>query len=157
MDKKVVKVLNYEMPEQIRFIRGMRAYAGFKQIGVKYERAERAAGEVKYTFSKLVKLALDGLFGFSSFPLRLATYLGVTIAMSSLFVGFYFIAHRLFGFKFLGHYATETPGLASLAVGMFFLGGVMLMMLGILGEYVARIYIEVKQRPFYVIDEIVET
>ncbi len=156
MDRKVVNVLVHDMPEQIRFIRGMRAYAGFKQIGVTYERAERAAGEVKYTFKKLVQLALDGLFGFSSFPLRLSTYLGVSIAIPSLIVGLFFLIQRVFGFKIFGHTAEETPGLASLAVGMFFLGGVMLTMLGIIGEYISRIYIEVKKRPFFVIDEIIE-
>ncbi len=156
MDRKVVNVLVHEMPEQIRFIRGMRAYAGFKQIGVTYERAERAAGEVKYTFKKLVQLALDGLFGFSSFPLRLSTYLGISIAIPSLIIGVFFLVHRMFGFKVFGHTPEETPGLASLAVGMFFLGGVMLTMLGIIGEYISRIYIEVKKRPFFVIDEIIE-
>lgn len=156
MDRKVINVLVHDMPEQIRFIRGMRAYAGFKQIGVTYERAERAAGEVKFTFKKLVQLALDGLFGFSSFPLRLSTYLGITIAIPSLIVGIFFLVHRLFGFKVFGHTPEETPGLASLAVGMFFLGGVMLTMLGIIGEYISRIYIEVKKRPFFVIDEIIE-
>lgn len=156
MDRKVVNVLVHDMPEQIRFIRGMRAYAGFKQIGVTYERAERAAGEVKYTFKKLVQLALDGLFGFSSFPLRLSTYLGISIAIPSLIIGVFFLVHRMFGFKVFGHTPEETPGLASLAVGMFFLGGVMLTMLGIIGEYISRIYIEVKKRPFFVIDEIIE-
>lgn len=156
MDRKVVNVLVHDMPEQIRFIRGMRAYAGFKQIGVTYERAERAAGEVKYTFKKLVQLALDGLFGFSSFPLRLSTYLGISIAIPSLIIGLFFLVHRMFGFKVFGHTPEETPGLASLAVGMFFLGGVMLTMLGIIGEYISRIYIEVKKRPFFVIDEIIE-
>jgi dolichol-phosphate mannosyltransferase len=156
MDRKVVNVLVHDMPEQIRFIRGMRAYAGFKQIGVIYERAERAAGEVKYTFKKLVQLALDGLFGFSSFPLRLSTYLGISIAIPSLIIGVFFLVHRLFGFKVFGHTPEETPGLASLAVGMFFLGGVMLTMLGIIGEYISRIYIEVKKRPFFVIDQIIE-
>lgn len=156
MDRKVVNVLVHDMPEQIRFIRGMRAYAGFKQIGVTYERAERAAGEVKYTFKKLVQLALDGLFGFSSFPLRLSTYLGISIAIPSLIIGVFFLVHRLFGFKVFGHTPEETPGLASLAVGMFFLGGVMLTMLGIIGEYISRIYIEVKKRPFFVIDEVIE-
>ncbi len=156
MDRKVVNVLVHEMPEQIRFIRGMRAYSGFKQIGVTYERAERAAGEVKFTFKKLMQLALDGLFGFSSFPLRLSTYLGITIAIPSLIIGVFFLFHRLFGFKVLGHSPEETPGLASLAVGMFFLGGIMLTMLGIIGEYISRIYIEVKKRPFFVIDEIIE-
>jgi polyisoprenyl-phosphate glycosyltransferase len=156
MDRKVVNVLVHDMPEQIRFIRGMRAYAGFKQIGVTYERAERAAGEVKFTFKKLIQLALDGLFGFSSFPLRLSTYLGISIAIPSLIVGIFFLVHRLLGFKIFGHTPEETPGLASLAVGMFFLGGVMLTMLGIIGEYISRIYIEVKKRPFFVIDEIIE-
>ncbi len=156
MDRKVVNVLNHEMPEQIRFVRGMRAYAGFSQIGVSYERAERAAGEVKYTFSKLMKLALDGLFGFSSFPLRLATYMGFLISIPSFLIGIFFIFHRIIGFKVFGHTPDETPGTATLAVGMYFLGGVILIILGILGEYIGRIYIEVKRRPFYVVDEIFE-
>jgi dolichol-phosphate mannosyltransferase len=144
------------MPEQVRFVRGLRAYAGFKQVGVTYERAERAAGEVKYTFKKLVELALDGLFGFSNFPLRMATYLGFTIAIPSFLVGIFFILHRLIGFKVFGHSPEETPGTATLAVGMYFLGGVILIILGILGEYIGRIYIEVKRRPFFVIDEVIE-
>lgn len=156
MDRKVVNTIVKEMPEQIRFVRGLRAYAGFKQIGVTYERAERAAGEVKYTFKKLIELALDGLFGFSSFPLRMATYLGFAIAIPSFLVGIFFILHRLIGFKVFGHSPEETPGTATLAVGMYFLGGVILIILGILGEYIGRIYIEVKRRPFFVIDEIIE-
>jgi dolichol-phosphate mannosyltransferase len=156
MDRKVVNVLVHEMPEQLRFVRGMRAFAGFKQIGVTYERAERAAGEVKYTFKKLVQLALDGLFGFSSFPLRLATYMGFIISIPSFFLGIFFVLHRLIGFKVFGHAPEETPGTASLAVGMYFLGGVILIILGILGEYIGRIYIEVKKRPFFVIDEVIE-
>ncbi|WP_259017012.1 glycosyltransferase family 2 protein [Emticicia fluvialis] len=156
MDRKVVNVLVEEMPEQIRFVRGMRAYAGFKQVGVTYERAERAAGEVKYTFKKLIQLALDGLFGFSSFPLRLATYMGFLISIPSFFLGTFFILHRLIGFKVFGHAPEETPGTASLAVGMYFLSGVILIILGILGEYIGRIYIEVKKRPFFVIDEVIE-
>ena len=156
MDRKVVNVLVQEMPEQIRFVRGMRAYAGFKQIGVTYERAERAAGEVKYTFKKLVHLALDGLFGFSSFPLRLATYMGFLISIPSFFLGIFFILHRLIGFKIFGHAPEETPGTASLAVGIYFLSGVILIILGILGEYIGRIYIEVKKRPFFVIDEVID-
>ncbi|MCU0326520.1 MAG: glycosyltransferase family 2 protein [Spirosomaceae bacterium] len=156
MDRKVVNVLVEEMPEQIRFVRGMRAYAGFKQVGVTYERAERAAGEVKYTFKKLMKLALDGLFGFSSFPLRLATYMGFFISIPSFLVGIFFILHRIIGFKVFGHSPEETPGTATLAVGMYFLSGVILIILGILGEYIGRIYIEVKRRPFFVIDEVIE-
>ncbi len=156
MDRKVVNTIVKEMPEQVRFVRGLRAYAGFKQIGVKYERAERAAGEVKYTFKKLMELALDGLFGFSNFPLRMATYLGFIIAIPSFLVGFFFIVHRIIGFKIFGHSPGETPGTATLAVGMYFLGGVILIILGILGEYIGRIYIEVKRRPFFVIEEVIE-
>lgn len=156
MDRKVVNVLVEEMPEQIRFVRGMRAYAGFRQVGVTYERAERAAGEVKYTFKKLMKLALDGLFGFSSFPLRLATYMGFFISIPSFLIGIFFVLHRIIGFKVFGHSPEETPGTATLAVGMYFLSGVILIILGILGEYIGRIYIEVKRRPFFVIDEVIE-
>lgn len=155
MDRKVVDAIVDLMPEQVRFVRGLRAYVGFKQIGVTYERAERAAGEVKYTFKKLVQLALDGLFGFSNFPLRMATYLGFFISIPSFLVGIFFVIHRVFGFKFLGHSPEETPGTASLAVGMYFLGGVILIILGILGEYIGRIYIEVKRRPFFVVDEVI--
>lgn len=156
MDRKVVNAIVKKMPENVRFVRGLRAYVGFKQIGVTYERAERAAGEVKFTFKKLVQLALDGLFGFSNFPLRMATYLGFTIAIPSFLIGIFFILHRLIGFKVFGHSPDETPGTASLAVGMYFLGGVILIILGILGEYIGRIYIEVKRRPYFVIDEILE-
>lgn len=153
MDRKVVNTIVNEMPEQIRFVRGLRAYAGYKQIGVTYERAERAAGEVKYTFKKLVQLALDGLFGFSNVPLRLATYFGFIIAIPSFFIGIFFVLHRIIGFKVLGHSPDEIPGTTTLTVGMYFLGGVTLIILGILGEYIGRIYLEVKKRPFFVIDE----
>lgn len=157
MDKKVVKVLNNEMKEYNRFVRGLRAYAGFKQVGVEYERDSRAAGEVKYTYRKLAKLAIDGLLDFSIFPLRIATYLGFAIALPSFIIGLFFVIHRIFNFKFLGYSPSDTPGLASLAVGVFFLGGVIMIILGVIGEYIGRIYSEVKKRPFYVIDEIYKT
>jgi glycosyltransferase involved in cell wall biosynthesis len=155
MDKKVVKVLNNDITEQSRFVRGLRAYSGFKQIGIEYERAERAAGEVKYTFKKLMKLAIDGLLDFSTFPLRIATYLGLFISLPSFFIGIFFIIHRIFNFKILGYSPSDTPGLASLAVGVFFIGGVILLILGIIGEYIGRIYFEVKRRPFYIVEEII--
>jgi dolichol-phosphate mannosyltransferase len=153
MDRKVVDALNLDMPENIRFVRGLRAYAGFKQTGVKYERAERAAGEVKYTFKKLMKLAIDGIFGFSLLPLRLAVYLGFIISVPSFFLGVFFVIHRILKFKIFGHSPEDTPGLATLAVGMFFICGVILIILGIVGEYIGRIYIEVKKRPFYIVDK----
>lgn len=155
MDRKVVDVLNHQITEQNRFVRGLRAYAGFKQIGVEYDREERAAGEVKYTFKKLVKLALDGLFDFSTFPLKIATYFGFLVSFLSFFLGVFFIIHRLIKFKIFGFSPADVPGVASLAVGIFFLGGVTLLVLGIIGEYLGRIYFEVKRRPFYIIDEII--
>jgi glycosyltransferase involved in cell wall biosynthesis len=155
MDRKVVNTMVKEMPEQLRFVRGLRAYAGYKQVGVKYERAKRAAGEPKYTFRKLVKLAIDGLFGFSTFPLRIAAYLGFIIAIPSFLIGLFFVVHRIFDFKIFGHSPSDTPGMATLTVGIFFIGGITLIILGILGEYIGRIYFEVKKRPQFVIDTII--
>ena len=152
MDRKVVDALNFAVPEQVRFIRGLRAYVGFRQIGVPYERHERFAGTPSYTFRSLMKLAIDGLFSFSMVPLRLASYLGFLIAIPSFLMGIYFIVIRTFGLYVLGHTPEETPGLATLAVGLFFLSGLILIILGIMGEYLGRIYIEVKRRPLFVID-----
>lgn len=154
MDRKVVNVL-LKMPEQIRFVRGLRAYAGFKQIGVAFERDHRASGRSKYTQRKLIGLAADGLFGFSIVPLRVASYIGLFVAAASFLVGIFFIVHRIVDFKLFGYSPADVPGLASLAVGLFFLFGITLMILGLIGEYIGRIYLEVKQRPQYVVDEIV--
>jgi len=153
MDRKVVNVLN-NMPEQNRFVRGLRAFAGFKQTGIEYDRPKRAAGNPKYNFNKLVELALDGIFDFSILPLRIASYIGAFISFSSFLIGMFFIIHRILNFKIFGYSPTDTPGLASLAVGIFFLGGIMMLMLGIIGEYIGRIYLEVKKRPSYIIEDI---
>jgi len=155
MDRRVVQVIKNEMPEQTRFLRGLRAYAGFRQVGVAYDRPERAGGEAKYSFNDLVQLAISGVVGFSFVPLRIATWIGFLVAVPSFLVGLFFLIHRIFGFPFLGRYATETPGLATLVVGQFFLGGLILIMLGILGEYIGRIYLEVKKRPSFIVDEII--
>lgn len=152
MDRKVVDALNFAVPEQVRFIRGLRAYVGFRQVGIEYERHERFAGTPSYNFRSLIKLAVDGLFSFSMVPLRLASYLGFLIAIPSFLMGIYFIIIRVFGLYVLGHTPEETPGLATLAVGLFFLSGLILIILGIIGEYLGRIYIEVKRRPLFVID-----
>lgn len=154
MDRKVVDILNKNMPEQKRFLRGLRAFAGFKQVGVGYDRPERSAGKSKYTFSKLLGLALDGIFDFSTFPLQIASYLGAFISLTSFLVGMFFIIHRIIGFKIFGHSPSDTPGLATLAAGVFFLGGLILLMLGVVGEYIGRIYLEVKRRPFYIVESV---
>jgi len=154
MDRKVVDALNDALPEQVRFIRGLRAYLGFRQIGIVYRRQPRAAGTASYDTRRLIKLAIDGLFGFSMLPLRLASYIGFLIAIPSFLVGIYFILQRAFSAVLFGYRPTQVPGIATLAVGLFFLSGLILIMLGILGEYLGRIYIEVKRRPLYIVESV---
>ncbi len=135
------------MPERHRFIRGMRSWVGFRQTGMSYERHERQAGCSKYTLSKLVLLAIDGLLTFSEIPLRLATFLGSAVAALSILWGVYLMAWRWFA-------TADIPGFATVACGMFFLGGVQLIGMGILGEYIARIHNEVKGRPIYIVERV---
>jgi dolichol-phosphate mannosyltransferase len=142
MDRRVVDQMN-RMPEHNRFIRGMRGWVGFKQTGVPYERQARESGSSKYTFRKLMKLALDGLFSFSSVPLRLASWLGVSAA----FLGFGYLLFSLVA-RWSGVPIPE--GWTSTVVIILFLGGIQLMMLGILGDYIGRIFDEVKKRPHYI-------
>ncbi len=157
MDRQVVDVLTRQMPEQIRFVRGLRAYAGFRHIGIPYVRSPRQAGSSKYSMRKLWQLALDGLFDFSIWPLRVATSIGFVMSFCSFFIGLFFIVHRLLDFKILGYSPADVPGLASLAVGLFFLGGLLLFTLGIIGEYIGRIYFEVKKRPQYIVESVYES
>lgn len=148
MDRKVVEQLK-SMPERNRFLRGLRSWVGFKQVALPYERQARFAGEAKYTFRKLLKLALDGILSFSSFPLRLATYLGFTICLLGLIYSIFVIEFYLTG--------GEVPqGWTTLIVLVLLIGGVQLLILGTIGEYIARIYDEVKQRPNYIIKEILD-
>jgi len=147
MSERVVKVLN-GMPERRRFLRGMRAWAGFRQIAMPYERHARAAGTPKYTLVKLLRLALEGIFTASEVPLRIATYFGIAVAGASLIWAAIIVIWRLF-------IDASLPGYASLATGVFFLGGVQLICVGILGEYVARIHSEVKGRPLFVVDRLI--
>ena len=135
------------MPERRRFVRGMRSYIGLRQTGLSYERQQRAGGQPKYTFRKLLALAADGIFTFSETPLRLATLVGFCVAGVSILYGLYLFFQRLI----VGY---NLPGFATLAVGLFFLGGVQLICLGILGEYIGRIHHEVKQRPPYIVDRV---
>lgn len=152
MRRKVVSVLTH-LPERNVFLRGLRAWSGFRQIGLEYERDARQAGEPKYSFRKLVRLAMDGVLAFSTLPLRLATYLGfVALAFSSLSATFVLI-WRVAGFRFLGSTAKDLPGWTAIAVGMFFLSGIQFLILGVMGEYIGRIYTEVKQRPRWVVSE----
>ncbi len=147
MDRKVVDALK-QMRERHRFIRGMTSWVGFRQAGVYYDREERFAGETKYPLRRMVKFASDAITGFSFFPLQLATYLGFVIAALSGFGVIGVVFARLFGNQaFFGQ--------ATTLVMVLFLGGVQLISLGIIGEYLGRIYDEVKRRPMYVVNEAV--
>lgn len=145
MDRKVVSVMN-SMREHHRFLRGMSAWVGFKQVGVKYKRAARLAGETKYPFKKMLKLALTAITGFSYVPLQIATYLGFISAGLSLIAIPVVILMRILG-------SQQFTGQATTLIAVLFLGGVQLVSLGILGEYIGRIYDEVKGRPLYIVSE----
>ncbi len=142
MDRRVVDEL-VGMPERNRFVRGIRSWVGFKQVGVPYERQARHAGVPKYTFRKLLYLALDGLISFSHTPLRIITILGFTVSVLSFLVASFYIIKKFT----LG---TGVPGFTTLVVSIFFLAGIQLMTIGVIGEYIGRISDEVKRRPLYV-------
>ena len=145
MDKKVIAVMR-QMREKHRFLRGMSAWVGFKQVGVPYKRQPRYAGETKYPLSKMVKLALNAVTSFSYFPLQLATYIGFFAAgLSVLAIPVVAILRLITGSALLGQ--------ATTLIIVLFLGGVQLISLGIIGEYIGRIYDETKNRPLYIVAE----
>lgn len=142
LDRKVVDVLN-KMREHHRFLRGMAAWVGFRQIGVPYRRAARFAGVTKYPFRKMLKLALNAITGFSYFPLQLATYIGfIAAGLSIIMIPVVVIIRALSETQFLGQ--------ATTLVAVLFLGGVQLISLGMIGEYLGRVYDEVRGRPLYI-------
>ncbi len=148
LDRRVVATLD-AMPERNRFLRGMRAWVGFRQVGVPYERQARAAGVPKYSLRKLFRLAWDGIFSFSTAPLRLASYAGLLISGLSLLGILFTLCQRIFSGWFARIGLAPVPGFATIVISILFLGGVQLLCLGILGEYVGRIYDEVKHRPLW--------
>jgi glycosyltransferase involved in cell wall biosynthesis len=150
MDRQVVDVL-LSMTERNIFLRGLRAWAGFRQIGLEYERDARAAGEPKYSVAKLFRLATDGIFSFSTMPLRLATYFGLWTVALCIVMAIFILVWRLFDLQFMGHTAEQLPGWTGIAIGLVSFGGLQLFLMGMIGEYVGRIYSEVKGRPRYVI------
>jgi len=146
MDRRVVDVLN-GMPERNRFLRGLRSWIGFRKTAVEFERDARFAGEVKYTFRKSLSLAVDGIISFSKVPLRLATYIGILSALGALVM-----------IGLVLYWRFESPhsplfGFATITIAVLFLGAVQLISIGILGEYIGRIYEEVKGRPLYTLKE----
>jgi dolichol-phosphate mannosyltransferase len=145
MDRRVVDLLA-AMPERNRFVRGLRTWVGLRQTGFEYERDARYAGESKYSLTKLLRLAFDGLVSYSFAPLRLVSNLGMLVSLSALLYMVYLLAARLFG-------DLTIQGWTSTVVIVLFLGGIQLLSLGIIGEYIGRIFDEVKQRPQYVIGD----
>jgi len=145
MDRKVVNVLK-QMRERHRFPRGMSAWVGFKQVGVEYKRAARVAGETKYPFRKMFRLAINAVTGFSYFPLQVATYFGFGSASIAILAIPVVIYLRVTG-------SQAFFGQASTLIAVLFLGGVQLISLGVLGEYIGRLYDEAKGRPLYIVRE----
>lgn len=145
VDRRVVDAL-LAMPERDRFLRGMVAWTGFQQEYVRYPRASRFAGVTKYPVKKLVHLAVDGIMSFSLIPLRLAVWMGFFVATLSCVGIVYAVVVRLTT-------SAWVQGWAMLMVGLLFLGGVQLIFLGVIGEYLGRIYMELKQRPLYFVKE----
>jgi polyisoprenyl-phosphate glycosyltransferase len=147
MDRQVVDCL-VSMRERSRFLRGMVSWVGFRQVGLPYVANPRRSGRSKYSLRKMIALALEGITSFSSLPLRISAYLGFLASVSVLPYAVWAVYARLFT-------DSAEPGWASILVAELFLGGVQLMSIGIIGEYVGRIYTEVKGRPLYVAEELI--
>ena len=145
LDRQAVTALR-AMGERARFSKGLYAWIGFKSVGVPFDVAERASGVSKFDIGKLTRFALDGLMSFSTLPLMVWTYVGVFISVMALGMAVTFIMQTLV-------YGVDVPGYASLIVSVTFLGGIQLLSLGVLGEYIGRIFAEVKRRPLYLVAE----
>jgi glycosyltransferase involved in cell wall biosynthesis len=152
IDRKVLEVIN-QLPEKNRFFRGLRAWSGFRQAGVTYERQPRAAGFTKYPWRKLIKLASDGIFNFSTAPLTGVFLIGITMSTVSFMALLFVLVLRTFDFPIFGMRASDVQGFSSTILTILLIGGIQLVSTGVLGEYIARIYYETKGRPSYVIRE----
>jgi polyisoprenyl-phosphate glycosyltransferase len=147
MDRRVVDILN-SIPERNRYIRGLRAWVGFRQAAIQFDRDPRFAGEVKYTFHKSLALAISSIVSFSRVPLRLATYVGLVAAAAAVLMALLVLYWRL------TQPTSPITGFAIILSASFFLGAVQMVCIGILGEYIGRIYEEVKGRPLYTLAEV---
>jgi dolichol-phosphate mannosyltransferase len=150
LDRRVVDVMN-SLPEKNRFVRGLRAWTGFAQGGHVYERAARAAGETKYPLRKLIGLAFDGIFNFSTKPLTMIFVLGVLTALGAAAAAVLYFTARVAGFSIFGQSPEEAPGFTTVILTVLFFSGVQLVSVGIIGEYLGRLYQEAKMRPVYVV------
>lgn len=148
MDRKVVEILK-TFPERTRFMKGLLSFAGFKTTYVDYVRQAREKGTTKWSYWKLWNYAIDGITSFSTLPLKICSYIGLVIMMLAFARGLW-ITFRVF------IQGIDVPGYASLMIAMLFLGGIQLIFLGVIGEYIGRIYIETKQRPIYIVKDIIK-
>lgn len=147
IDRKVIDVLNQQR-ELHRYMKGLFAWVGFRQIGIPYVRQARAAGKTKFNFLKLLDLAIEGITSFSTGPLRLATVSGLLISLGAMLYAVFLILVKLFE-------GNDAEGYTSLMVAILFMGGIQLVFLGVLGEYVGRIFNETKRRSLYIVREVI--
>jgi dolichol-phosphate mannosyltransferase len=154
LDRKIVDILN-SMPERTRLVRGLRAWVGFRQTGVECERGSRFKGKPSYNLVKMINLSMNGIFAFSDAPLQLSSTLGFFVSFIAFLGMVLTIIQRLITFVLPNNPMAVWPGFSTIVLAILFLGGVQLIGIGILGEYVARIYNEVKQRPMFIVRETV--
>jgi dolichol-phosphate mannosyltransferase len=147
MDRRVVDLL-VNMPERNRFVRGIRSWVGLDQVGLEYERAARNAGKTKYSYGRLVTLALDGLVSFSYLPLRIISMAGIGVSLLSILLAIIYTIQKVF-------WGLNPPGFPTTIVAIFFLAGIQLITIGVIGEYVGRIFEEVKRRPMYIVRQVI--
>jgi len=145
IDQKIVKVLR-KMPERSKYIRGQIAWMGFQQTYISYDRDQRHAGTTGYSMKKMLDLAMNGITGFSEVPLRMVTYMGIMVTLFSLLTMTYTLISRFIMDSYV-------EGWASLMVSILFLGGVQMIAVGIIGEYIGRIYRDIRQRPLYIVKD----
>ena len=143
MDRRVVDIIN-RMPERTRFMKGIFAWIGFRQTSIPYHQGERVAGDSRWGFLKLLRLSLDGLTAFSTFPLRVGGVLGLAVSLLAFFYGMYRVVRTLI-------WGADIPGYESLIVTILFLGGIQLLALGVIGDYLGRVFAEVKGRPLFIV------
>jgi dolichol-phosphate mannosyltransferase len=153
MDRKVVDAFN-ALPERNRFVRGMICWTGFRTTGVPFIRAPRFAGKTKYNYVKLIRLALDSITGFTTAPLKIATWLGILVSVAAL-LWILVVVFQFFFWKTATGEPYRPAGFTFLAIAVLFLGGVQIFLIGLVGEYLARTYEQVQGRPLYIVSDLV--
>lgn len=146
IDARIVDIIK-KLPERNRFMKGLFSWVGFKQIGIEYVRQDRFAGNTKWNYWKLWNFALDGITSFSTAPLRICTYLGLLVSIASFIFMIFLIVRTIVN-------GIDVPGYASVMVAVLMIGGIQLTFLGIIGEYLGRVFQETKQRPLYIVSEL---